>query len=285
MGRFARSWMLATTCWRILREDPRLAAFPVVSGIAVLAASIVFVVPGLLWGVSVGTENSGFQIGLVVLGVILCYIEYFLIIFCNAALVGVARKRLEGEDATIGDGFKIAFSRLPQILGWVAITATVGLILRALASNREGVLGIIGAIAASVVGLAWNILTYLVVPVLVVEKVGPIAAIKRSASLLRKTWGEQIIGSGGIGLVFGLIAFLIILVGGIITVVGFTSGTIVLGIVPLVVTVLAVVVVSLIATTLQGIYSAALYGYAVGGSTGSIDPALLQGAFRQKGSR
>ena len=73
--------------------------------------------------------------------------------------------------------------------------------------------GIAGAIVAALGGMAWNIITFLVVPVLVVEGVGPIGAIKRSAGLLKKTWGEQVIGSAGIGLVFGLLGLAVGVVG------------------------------------------------------------------------
>ena len=34
-------------------------------------------------------------------------------------------------------------------------------------------------------------------------------AIKRSANLLKKTWGEQIVGNFGVGIVFGLLSFLV----------------------------------------------------------------------------
>ena len=49
-------------------------------------------------------------------------------------------------------------------------------------SERSGNLG---RIVTSLVGLAWNLATYLVVPVLVIEGVGPVEAIKRSAGLLK----------------------------------------------------------------------------------------------------
>ncbi|MEI8241604.1 MAG: DUF6159 family protein, partial [Actinomycetota bacterium] len=87
--------------------------------------------------------------------------------------------------------------------------ATVGLVLQLL--RERG--GIAGVILAALGGMAWNIITFLVIPVLVVEGVGPVSAIKRSAGLLKKTWGEQIIGTAGIGLVFGLLGFAVAVVG------------------------------------------------------------------------
>src|SRR5207248_1452658 len=99
--------------------------------------------------------------------------------------------------------------RLPQIIVYAVIAATVGMILRWISERA----GIVGAIVAGVIGFAWNIATFLVVPVLAVENVGPIEAIKRSGGLLRRTWGEQIVGNVGIGLVFGLLGLVVIVIG------------------------------------------------------------------------
>ncbi len=97
--------------------------------------------------------------------------------------------RLRGGDPTVDDGFRIALKHVGPILGYAFVAATVGMILRWL-SERSGTLG---RIVVSLVGIAWNVTTYLTVPVLVMEEVGPIEAIKRSASLLKKSWGEQIV--------------------------------------------------------------------------------------------
>src|SRR5438309_1955063 len=66
---------------------------------------------------------------------------------------------------------------------------------------------ILGRIVAAVLGLMWNLATFLAVPVLVAEKLGPIATVKRSVQLLKKTWGESIVGDAAIGTVFGLMMF------------------------------------------------------------------------------
>jgi hypothetical protein len=53
---------------------------------------------------------------------------------------------------------------------------------------------LIGKIAVALIGVAWNIATYLIVPVLVFEDLGVMESIRRSTELLRKTWGQQIVG-------------------------------------------------------------------------------------------
>ena len=280
MGRFGRSWELIKLCWGVLQQDKELVVFPIVSGIAVVIVTASFIVPGIFtgyWESFVGNEGS-IPASMWVLMVLFYLVEYFVIIFFNAALVSAAMVRIKGGDPTLGDGLHGAWSHIGAILGWAAISATVGLVLQAL--RERG--GLAGAIAAALGGMAWNVITFLVIPVLVVEGVNPIEGIKRSASLLKKTWGEQIIGNAGIGLIFGLICLAIGVVGVFLGVVVINAGVTAAGVAIIVATVLAIVIVAMLSATLRGIYSAALYQYAVGGDTGVFSEETLAGAFRAK---
>lgn len=281
MGRFARSWELVKLCWSVLRQDKELVVFPIVSTIAVVIVTASFIVPGIFTGYWTDVADNGAGISLFVLIVLFYLVQYLIIVFCNAALVSAALVRLKGGDPTLGDGFRGAWSHITIILGYAAIAATVGLVLQLIRQRA----GAAGAIVAGLGGMAWNIITFLVIPVLVVEGVGPITAIKRSAGLLKKTWGEQIIGTAGIGLVFGLIGLAIGVVGIGLGVLAISAGVLVLGVALLVLAVLGIVVVSLLSSTLHGIYAAALYEYAVGGDTGVFDRDTLAGAFAPKTSR
>src|SRR5437762_791926 len=78
------------------------------------------------------------------------------------------------------------------------IAATVCMILRAI----EERVGFIGRIVVGLIGMGWSLATYLVVPVLVARDVGPIDAVKESATLFKKTWGEIVIGQVGLGAAF-----------------------------------------------------------------------------------
>jgi hypothetical protein len=236
-----------------------------------------FAVPGFFTGFWQQISDGGATVGLYAVAFLFYFVQYLVIVFCNSALVSAAMVRLNGGDPTLGDGFRGAMAHLPAILGYAAIAATVGLILRVVADRA----GAAGAIVAVIGGAAWSVVTFLAVPVLVIEGVGPIEAIKHSGSLLKKTWGEQIIGSAGIGLVFGLAGIGIALVGGVLGVFALSASTWV-GIAIIVVTVAAVLVVALLSATLHGIYSAALYAYAVGGETGGFDREVLAGAFRPR---
>lgn len=205
-------------------------------------------------------------------------VSYAVGFFFNTALVGAALIRLDGGDPTVRDGFRIAFSRLPQIVGYAIIAATVGMILRFI-SERAGFLGVI---VASVIGFAWNVATFLVVPVLAVEGVGPIEAIKRSGGLLRKTWGEQIIGNVGIGLLFGLLMFVVLIIGGLLIVVA-AQASMALAMAAVVIVMLALGIVGLVGSAVAGIYVASLYRYATKGDGGTtFSPEDLSGAFRRR---
>jgi hypothetical protein len=124
--------------------------------------------------------------------------------------------------------------------------------------------------------------TYLVVPVLVMEKVGPVDAVKRSGSLLKQTWGEQLVGNFGIGTVFGWIGFLVFLLGGGFVALAIATGSAALIVTAVLLTILMIIAVALINTTLKGIYTAAVYQYAATGETAAFDPAMIKNAFKQK---
>ena len=273
-----RSFELAKASFRVLRADKELLVFPLVSFIALVIVTASFAIPFVLMdGVSDAT-NGQVNVASYVLAFVFYVVTYTVMFFFNTALVGAAMIRLDGGDPTLGDGFRIALSRLPQIIGYALIAATVGMILRWI-SDRAGLLG---RIISGVIGFAWSLATFLVVPVLVVEKVGPIEAIKRSGSLLRRTWGEQIIGNVGIGLVFGLLLFLVILLG-VLLIIFLAQVSVALAIAGVVGLILVVGVIALIGSALSGIFTASVYRYATKGDGGPMyRNETLAAAFRPK---
>ena len=160
-----------------------------------------------------------------------------------------------------------------------AIAATVGMVLRAIQERA----GFLGRIVAGLIGVAWTLASFLVVPVLVTRNVGPVEAVKESALLLKKTWGENLIGQGGVGLVFGLVFFALIIVGGAGIIGAATTGNGVLIGLMVALLIVALLVAALVQAALSGIYSAALYRYAVGaGDSEGFNAQLLGQAFRTK---
>jgi len=273
------SWTLIKASAAVLRADKELIVFPIVSAIGVLVVTASFALPTILAGFLDTLLEGHAQVFGFVVAFLFYVVQYTVIIFANSALIGAAMIRLRGGDPTVGDGFRVAMKHFGAILGYALISATVGMVLRWLSERGKTM----GRIVSSIVGLAWNLATYLVVPVLVVEGVGPVEAIKRSANLLKKTWGEQIVGNFSIGLVFGLLAVLLALLGiPIFILVASTHSPVLIALTALLF-VLMFVFMGLISSTLNGIYVAAVYRYAAEGEAGGFFSAeMVQEAFRPK---
>ena len=278
--RFQRSWDLAGECMSLLMEDKSLLIFPLLSSLAMLLVIGSFAVPLFpsfaLWSI----HGAQAMPPLTYVALFAFYwLQYSIVIFFNTALIEVALDRFDGQEASIGDGLRRAWSQLTVIVAYALIAATVGLILRVIAER----VGIIGRIVVSLIGLAWSVATALVAPVLAAEDVGPIEAIQRSVELIKKAWGEDIIGSAGIGFVFGALIFFAVLVGGSFVVVAFAAHNTAAGVLLIVIAALVVSLLALAQATLHGIYSAALYRYANGDpAAGGIEPRLLEDAFRAR---
>jgi len=213
-----------------------------------------------------------------VLGFSFYLVQYSVIFFFNAALVGAALIRLDGGDPTIGDGLAIASKRMPSILGYAAIAATVGMVLRFIAERG----GLLGRIATGLVGIAWTLTTYLTVPILVTKDVGPVDAIKESVAIFKRTWGEQVVGNFGMGAAVFLMAMSWTVVSvGILAVMG-SLGSFAVALPAIGLVVSGYVFLALFASALNGIYTAALYRYAMTGEAGVFDPQIMGNAFRPK---
>lgn len=281
MSRLSNSWRLVKASWAVLRSDKELIIFPIVSGIATLIVFALFAVPLWVSGFFDRLEEdaSGQKVAGFIVLFAMYVVLYTIVNYCNAALIGAAMKRLQGGDPTASDGFKIANQHLGPIVGYALIGATVGVALQALKDRA----GFLGDVLAWVGQAAWNIATYLVIPVLVVEDVGPIEAIKRSAGLLKRTWGEQIVGNAGIGLVFGLIGLAVLGIGALVVVLAAATGLIPLIVFAVVIVAAAFAAVLAVGAALKGIYTAALYRYAAQGQTDTFFPQdVVQAAFRPK---
>lgn len=266
MGVFSRSWLLLKESFAVLRDNTGLVMFPIVSGICTLIVTASFAVPGFLLFNSSGDTES-VNPAIYVLLFLFYLVNYFVIIFFNAGLVFCVRKILYGQPTTFSEGLKEAWSRFGQILGWAVISATVGMVLQYLRENA----GLPGKIIAGLLGMAWNLLTFFVIPVLVFEGVGPIEAVKRSGSIFKRTWGESVVGQFSVSVIIGLLSILGIVP--IVLAIVTEQAALIIG-----AALLALVYWSLlgiVAASLNGIYRTALYVYA---STGQVSPLFTQQA-------
>ena len=282
MGKLARSLELAKASWSVVRADKELLLLPVFSVIATLLVVASFLAPAFAAGWLPADGAAAGDAGALTYVWLLAFyiVSYFVTIFFNTALVGAAMIRLDGGDPTLADALGLAWQRVGRIAGYACIAGTVGLLLRAL----EERVGWLGRIVVASIGIAWTLATFLVVPVLVARNLGPIDAVKESARMLRETWGENLAGNLGLGLVF-LLAFvaLFTVAGGLV----YTGVVLDLPVVTIATIALAVIGFALLVTlhaTLQGVYAAALYRYATGEAnrTAGFGPELMAQAFRSK---
>jgi len=275
--RIRRSFDLVRASAEVLRQDNRLLLFPLISAGAWLLLVAAFALP--VFGLaSVDGIGEG---GLYSIGFLFYVVQYFVIFYFNTALVGAVMIRLDGGSPTLAGGLRIANGRLPAILGYAVISATVGVILRAIQER----LGFVGRLVVGLIGAGWALATFLVVPVIVTRDRGPMESISESTALLKRTWGENVTGHIGMGAAFGLVYFglaggsvllaaLLLAAGAVSPVFFFLFGAVV---------VLALLACVLFQATLTGIYSAVLYRYAVDGSgSAGFDDGLLASSFQQK---
>jgi len=267
-----RSFALVKTSWDILMDDKKLLVFPLLSGVVSLIVLLTFALPLILTGSFMNNTGLGPAMFYGLLFVFYA-VSYFVVIFFNTALITCVNARLNGTKATIGDGLSNATRHIGSILAWALISATVGLVLQVL----EDKAGFIGQIAATLIGGAWGLVTFFVVPILILEDKGVVDSVKDSVSLIRKTWGESIVGGGSI--------FLVFLVIGIIASVGifaiwFVSQSFLLAIALLII---VVAILAVVASAMQGIFVTALYTYARTGTVpSSFNKDLIENAFLPK---
>jgi hypothetical protein len=275
-NRIKRSFDLVRASIRVLRQDSRLMLFPVISGVALLLVLAAFALP--LFGLA---SIDGMGRGGAYSAAFLFYvIQYFVIIYFNVALVGAVMIRLDGGSPTLGDGLRIANSRIGAILGYAVISATVGVILRAIQER----VGFIGRLIVGLIGAGWALATFLVVPVIVTSERGAIGSISDSTALLKRTWGENVAGQVGLSAAFALLYFAIV-AGAVplVLLVAWAGAGPALIVLFVAIIMLAFLGCMLMHATLTGIYSAVLYRYAAGGSDApGFDHAVLASAFQQK---
>jgi hypothetical protein len=281
MGRFGRSWELFKTSLSVVKADKELLWMPVLSALASIVtvmaiAGVGFVAAG--WPETTAADGSVNIPGLLVAFALYIALA-FIGLFFNAAVVASATERLKGNDPTLGSALSAAWAKAGKIFLWSIVVATVNVILQALRERGGG----LGRALSAVGGIAWNLATFFMVPILLFEDEGIPASVKRSASTFKKTWGETVIGQGGLGIVGFVVLLATVLVTSVLTfglmavlgTAGAVSG--------LVISVVAILGVLALFAVLNGVYKAALYRYATTGQVGAgFQAEQLGGAFAAK---
>lgn len=280
--RLSAGWKLGITSLKTIRNNPQLMLFPVVSSsvLIVVVLSFVLGIAGIFIGYETIFGDGSFSSASIeggtaewigyLLTFIFYLISYFLIIFFNVGLVYCVKRIFEGEETSFGEGFRYASTRTVPIFMWAVLAATVGVILRMI--QEKG--GTIGQIVAGLVGVAWSVVTFFVVPVLAYEDVNPIEAVKRSTSIMREKWGEAIGANFGMG-VFSFLGFLAAAAIGFVTFAIHPILGIVLGI-------LTFLFVQVVVSAAQMVFIAATYQHVHGAPHGDFDESILDSAFVPK---
>ena len=219
MGSLARGWRLMQEAKDVVGQYRRLAVFPLLSMLGLMLGFFALTIPAALAlgtpGKSImATLGNGFGLleGKLTSKTIwfvfpLYFFEYFTVVFFNAALACSALRAFRGEDVSVMAGLRMAAKRIPTLLAWTLVASTVGLVLRLIEERADSVARFFSAI----LGALWSLTIVLVVPVLAAEELGPVQALRRSAALFKKTWGEDVGGSLGGMMVVGLLLLLVVL--------------------------------------------------------------------------
>ncbi len=290
--RYGVSLRLVRSSWSVLRRNSELLFFPLLT---VVGASLML--GGLGWSV---LWLLGYDIQRVVAApawahTLLTYgwlaLAYAVGIYTNTALVAIVLRLFRGEQPDFGEGWRLATARLPCIFGYALLMATIGMVIR-LIFRPAGFLGrLLGpglerTVVFTFVGLSWHVIPYFVVPVIINEDVRPLDALRRSAGIIRRTWGKDVVVNASVWLVF---AGPLILVG-LIASPAVTWATMTLNewvVTGVVYALLVLLLLTLLfKMAMDGIFSAAVYEYATHGVVvAPFDPDDLRGAFSNRPSR
>lgn len=294
LGKFSASLLMARESWRLLMKDKEVLLFPIMTALTFVTLIAIFaVVAWLLVGpeyiskffisseaemnATVSEIPTYFYYGFIF---ILYLISYFIFTFFSVGLTAVVYERIKGGDLTFGGGIKVSSRIVGKIFIWSLISATVGVVLGAIAERSKW----LGKIVVYFLGTAWNILTFFIAPTLLLDEVSVSKSIKNSGLIFKKTWGETLITGFSLGLFFGLLILGVFVTFGLLT-----TGAIVLGVgMALVVLlgvlfVLALVAIIVVSSTLNAIFRVVLYEYARNGIVASgFTPELIMGAIKQE---
>ena len=294
MGSWSESRGITKECFAVVKENPYLLLFPVIAG--VVGTVVVLAVAGVGVGVlgpavsTADVANGGdiptsVAVSAVVFAFIAAYLATAVTQICMAGVVHCANEELQGRDSSFGAGMSAAFGRLPQLLGWALIQTVVGWLLQAIQGNGSDnfVITILRAILATLAAVAWSVISFFVLPMIMLRGKGPISGMKESIGLIRSTWGKQIAGGvriGGLIILISVLPGIIALVGG-----GFLAFTDKPGIgIPLMVLGgLVILVGQVLISTLRAVFSVALLHYAEDGTViGPFSDTEMQHAVRVK---
>ncbi len=253
--RMSHGWKLAMTSIGFIRKHTLLVLFPVISAICMIVllgsfAGVSMAIFGLDVNTALDSDSPARYIALFVIYLI----SYSIIVFFNMAMIFCIKKLFHDEKVTFVEGLKFGMSRFHQIFAWSAVSATVGVILRAIEDKNK----FIASIVSGILGALWGIVTFFVLPILVYENLGVFEAVKKSGALIRKTWGERV----GAGFAFELIGILMYF---LVMVIPIALLFMVSPLLAMLVAFLGIIIVSSIISAASTVFKTAAYEFATEG--------------------
>lgn len=277
-GSWGQSKLLTQKSWAIVKENRYLLVFPVVGFLVSLVPLALFWVPAAYLALN---DQNVPAIALAIVGI---FANQIVISVAGGGLVASADVELSGGSSSLGHGIGRAIARIVPLVGWALIATVVNVIVGFIRGQGNGAAGALRNLAAAGILAMWQIVTFFVLPFIMLESRGPISAIKESFALFKAKWGVQIFGGVRIG---GLIGLATILPGILLIVLGFVSAFtgstafIALGVTLIVIGVLLSMAGALLISTMKGIFSVVLFRYAKDGAIeGGFTQAELAGAIR-----
>ena len=270
--RLSNGWNITVNSFKILKENKQLIIFPILSGISMILILGSF---GTAFYASAGwnVDNINNDDPLLNYAAIFLFyfVNYFVVVFFNTALIHCTRLYFRGEEASVSAGLKFAMSRLGAILSWALFAATVGTILKVIQEN----VGWLGKIITGLIGVMWSIATFFVVPVIAYEDAGPLQAFKRSTQLMKEKWGESLASTFSLGLIqfFAMIIVAIPL---------FIIGSLIHILAGIVLAVLGVLLVAAIMSATQTIFVSAVYHNVTGDPVQHYNQQMIDNMFEHK---
>jgi len=253
LDKLERAWQLFRQSFVVLSQEEGILLFPVLSAISAVLLGAAFFIPLFELGTfqALARHRAGWMDWIPLFS--WYYANTFVVVFFNSALVGCANIRLSGGNPTIGDGLRVACARIHRIAAWTLLAATVGLLLRAIEERSERM----GKIVSAILGAGWTMITYLIVPIIILEDRSIRDSLSRSTDLLRRTWGERLAGNFGFSLLNIVLA-----------VPGVGLAMLVFSVSPpagVIIGVVYLLMLAAITTAVRGIFTVALYRFATTG--------------------
>ncbi len=200
----------------------------------------------------------------------------FLLTFVNVAFYHEILQAFSGNAVSLSRGVAFACTKLRAILVWSLLAGVVGLIIRKLEEN----VGFVGRWVLALVGFAWSVASVFAIPVIVREEQqsDPVAYLKTSASIIKRTWGEGLVGVVSIAAATVLLSLALM-----------TAFTVVMFVLPFAI-VYAIVgfsalmlILMYLSALMKDIFLCGLYVYATEGVVpGGYDAAVMENAWRVK---